>query len=263
MIRRLGNRRTAKRTFLVFVMAAIFLQNVQSVSAAALRHITLLENKTGPYYRTDINGPSKTNERIGQEYGPGLSNLRQFTYNREDSFEDEEESSFIYEESVNANTTIYVSQEDADLKRMEITSEPSNYRDENLAWRPIETTIEEADEAGDYPFHNETNTVRSYYGFNPAQNGILFVSDGLQLSYKPVFNEEQEAVQEPQVYENQILYPLSDEVNIRYTVHHGFIKEDIILNTPGSTNRFRYELHTNGRIEHSSTDSSFFLFYFL
>ncbi|MGP1376292.1 MAG: DUF6531 domain-containing protein [Bulleidia sp.] len=230
-------------------MAAIFLQNVQSVSAAALRHITLLENKTGPYYRTDINGPSKTNERIGPEYGPGLSNLRQFTYNREDSFEDEKESSFIYEESVNANTTIYVSQEDADLKRMEITSEPSNYRDENLAWRPIETTIEEADEAGDYPFHNETNTVRSYYGFNPEQNGILFVSDGLQLSYKPVFNEEQEAVQEPQVYENQILYPLSDEVNIRYTVHHGFIKEDILLNTPGSTNRFRYELHTNGRIE--------------
>lgn len=165
-------------------------------------------------------------------------NLQQF---EEVDGSSQKQEGFDEEEQIDEYTTVYVSQEDANLKRMVISGEPTNFKDENGEYQPIDTTIVEQERY----YQNETNLFSTYF-YRNIDEGILIEKNGVQVKYRPILSKNGEASHQG----NQIIYPFENGTNIRYTVEKGGIKEDIIYNEPNQSNVISYAIEvSNGWIE--------------
>lgn len=163
----------------------------------------------------------------------------------------ENEEGFVYEKSIDENIMIYQNQEEPELKQMIISQEPLNYV-ENGKLKPIDTQLVEAasSEASTYSLNrnqgwkNETNILKSYYP-SSVDEGIRFEYNETSLTIRPQVTSDNA----PTVQGSQVIYPLEDQVNLRYTVDNGKVSEDIMIYDKNASNTYQYHLSAeNGRI---------------
>ena len=79
---------------------------------------------------------------------------------------------------------------------------------------------------------------------DPAE-GITFTVKGKSLTLKSMMN----SAGQPVLQDNQIIYPMEGNVNLRYVIQPGVISEDIMIYSPEASSTYSYEVvFESGRI---------------
>lgn len=163
----------------------------------------------------------------------------------------ETEEGFVFEEAIDEYTSVYSSTEEEGLKQLVIGENPINAQ-VNQTFEPIDLSLNE-NVASTYSLRNHTgwtntnNTIQSAYPVNP-EDGITFTVRGRSLVLKSMLN----SAGEPVVQDNQIIYPMEGNVNLRYVIKPGQVSEDIMIYSKEASSTYRYEVFfESGRIASS------------
>ena len=163
----------------------------------------------------------------------------------------ETEEGFVFEEAIDEYTSVYTSTEEEGLKQLVIGESPINVQ-VNQTFEPIDLSLNE-NTASTYSFRNNTgwsntnNTIQSAYPVDPAE-GITFTVKGKSLTLKSMMN----SAGQPVLQDNQIIYPMEGNVNLRYVIQPGVISEDIMIYSPEASSTYSYEVvFESGRIASS------------
>lgn len=163
----------------------------------------------------------------------------------------ETEEGFVFEEAIDEYTSVYTSTEEEGLKQLVIGESPINVQ-VNQTFEPIDLSLNE-NTASTYSFRNNTgwsntnNTIQSTYPVDPAE-GITFTVKGKSLTLKSMMN----SAGQPVLQDNQIIYPMEGNVNLRYVIQPGVISEDIMIYSPEASSTYSYEVvFESGRIASS------------
>ena len=122
---------------------------------------------------------------------------------------------------------------------------PIHYRDSNGSWRDIDNTLTLKGDGKTY-----TNAANDYRVSLPktmgGDNPLKFTLDDAWLELAPLEgNYEKSAVQA-----NAILYEdVLPDVDVQYSAYDNQLKQDIILNAPGTPTSFSYRIETNLYLE--------------
>ena len=163
----------------------------------------------------------------------------------------ETEEGFVFEEAIDEYTSVYTSTEEEGLKQLVIGESPINVQ-VNQTFEPIDLSLNE-NTASTYSFRNNTgwsntnNTIQSTYPVDPAE-GITFTVRGKSLTLKSMLN----SAGQPVLQDNQIIYPMEGNVNLRYVIQPGVISEDIMIYRLEASSTYSYEVvFESGRIASS------------
>ncbi|MCQ4637796.1 DUF6531 domain-containing protein [Anaerovorax odorimutans] len=118
-----------------------------------------------------------------------------------------------------------------------ITDEPLTYKDENGKEKQVENDLVKA---GDH----YTNKAGSYDIHLPKEgSSIAIEQEDTSFKMAPDFGKLKDEV----VLENAIRYNnVAKNIDLQYTTHGDYVKEDIILNKPAELKEFRYILEGRG-----------------
>ena len=168
----------------------------------------------------------------------------------------EPDDGFVLEKTLNEQTVIYRNEEDPSLKQMIISDSVLAYQNQGR-YEMIETSLEKIQgSASTYGLRNDngwqniTNTLKSYYPVD-LEEGVRFTVDETSVNVKPLLNP----VQEPQLLDNQIIYPMEGQVNLRYTIGAGVVSEDIMIYHSEAANQYRYEVMVENGTLHASENA--------
>ena len=163
----------------------------------------------------------------------------------------ETEEGFVFEEAIDEYTSVYASTEEEGLKQLVIGESPINVQVDQ-SFEPISLALNE-NTASTYSLRNNTgwsnlnNTIQSTYPVDPAE-GITFTVKGKSLTLKSMMN----SAGQPVLQDNQIIYPMEGNVNLRYVIQPGVISEDIMIYSPEASSTYSYEVvFESGRIASS------------
>ena len=163
----------------------------------------------------------------------------------------ETEEGFVFEEAIDEYTSVYTSTEEEGLKQLVIGENPINAQ-VNQTFDPIDLSLNE-NTASTYSFRNNTgwsntnNTIQSAYPVDPAE-GITFTVRGKSLTLKSMLN----SAGQPVLQDNQIIYPIEGNINLRYIIQPGLISEDIMIYNSEASSTYNYEVvFESGRIASS------------
>ncbi|MBR5291028.1 MAG: hypothetical protein IKU28_08585 [Erysipelotrichaceae bacterium] len=161
------------------------------------------------------------------------------------------EEGFEFEQAIDEYTSVYSSIEEEGLKQLVIGENPINAQ-VNQTFEPIDLSLNE-NTASTYSFRNNTgwsntnNTIQSTYPVDPAE-GITFTVKGKSLTLKSMLN----SVGQPVLQDNQIIYPMERNVNLRYVIQPGLISEDIMIYSSEASSTYSYKVvFESGRIASS------------
>ena len=163
----------------------------------------------------------------------------------------EVEEGFEFEQAIDEYTSVYSSVEEEGLKQLVIGESPINAQ-VNQNFEPISLELNEST-SSTYSLRNNTgwlntnNTIQSAYPVDPA-DGITFTVRGRSLTLKSMLN----SAGQPVLQDNQIIYPMEGNVNLRYVIQPGLISEDIMIYNSEASSTYSYEVvFESGRIASS------------
>ena len=163
----------------------------------------------------------------------------------------EVEEGFEFEQAIDEYTSVYTSIEEEGLKQLVIGESPINAQ-VNQNFEPISLELNEST-SSTYSLRNNTgwlntnNAIQSAYPVDPA-DGITFTVRGRSLTLKSMLN----SAGQPVLQDNQIIYPMEGNVNLRYVIQPGLISEDIMIYNSEASSTYSYEVaFESGRIASS------------
>jgi hypothetical protein len=113
----------AKASVLSLLILSIFVTPINALSELVAKTQVALENKLGDYYGANINPENRStnNSVTALSFSPQANTL--FSYNPisfdpDTGYLPEEEDSFVLEEAIDENTSLYVSTTDSNLKKL-------------------------------------------------------------------------------------------------------------------------------------------------
>lgn len=221
-----------KKGILIALVFMMVFQSVESVSAINAMKVYEKYNERNTSVEIKDN---KVTEIIKDKLGKGIGNIIQFNQQGDNlSFIDEAGEEWV--DGIDESTSVYINHSDTTYKGIEISSVPLNY-EENGNYYPINPEIKESSEG----YENYTNVIETLFNNDISKDGILFTKDNISFRYIPLLN----SLKSPEANGNQIIYPFENNINIRYTVNNGIIKEDIIYNSLNDNNEVSYKLEIN------------------
>ncbi|WP_370774249.1 DUF6531 domain-containing protein [Holdemania massiliensis] len=149
---------------------------------------------------------------------------------------DSQPEDYTNPEIVDERTVIYTNKEDQNLKKM-VMGVIRNYKTEN-GFAPIDTQLTPAvnllSEEGQGIFvQNTANVVRSYYPAD-SKTGVVLEKDDVRITVIPQLKQ----IGEPSVEGAQLIYPMENQVNLRYTVMPAWVEEELVLYEKPAANTF-------------------------
>lgn len=140
---------------------------------------------------------------------------------------DPQPEDFADPEIVDERTVIYTNKEDQNLKKM-VMGVIRNYKTED-GFAPIDTQLTPAvnllsEEGRDVFVQNTANVVRSYYPAD-SQTGVVLEKDDVRVTVIPQLKQ----IGEPSVDGAQLIYPMENQINLRYTVMPAWVEEELVL----------------------------------
>ncbi len=140
---------------------------------------------------------------------------------------DPQPEDFADPEIVDERTVIYTNKEDQNLKKM-VMGVIRNYKTED-GFAPIDTQLTPAvnllsEEGRDVFVQNTANVVRSYYPAD-SQTGVVLEKDDVRVTVIPQLKQ----IGEPSAEGAQLIYPMENQINLRYTVMPAWVEEELVL----------------------------------
>ncbi|MFQ8581752.1 MAG: hypothetical protein ACLSA6_04050 [Holdemania massiliensis] len=158
-----------------------------------------------------------------------------------------EQSEYADPEIVDERTVIYTNKEDQNLKKM-VMGVIRNYKTEN-GFAPIDTQLTPAvnllsEDSTGYFVQNGTNVVRSYYPAD-SKTGIVLEKDEVRVTVIPQLKQ----IGEPTAEGAQLIYPMENQINLRYTVMPAWVEEELVLYEKPESNIFTSQISVeNGTV---------------
>ncbi|WP_206671726.1 GH-E family nuclease [Holdemania massiliensis] len=151
-----------------------------------------------------------------------------------------EQSEYADPEIVDERTVIYTSKEDQNLKKM-VMGVIRNYKTAD-GFAPIDTQLNPAvnllsEDSTGYFVQNGTNVVRSYYPAD-SKTGIVLEKDEVRVTVIPQLKQ----IGEPTAEGAQLIYPMENQINLRYTVMPAWVEEELVLYEKPESNIFTSQI---------------------
>ena len=247
-------KRIIKKILLIVFVTATLLQSIQEVEAANRKVIHLQENVYGDYYNQDINIDQHKNTGM-DVVEQSVTKLRYLNYFEQEEVEIVEEE-FEYLEAIDETTTLYVSKEDSNLKKLVIGTGVVNYQD-GESYQPINTEIIAEEPAGistlavsNTFYKNKTNTLTSVFGAQIHTDGLEYHKKDTVVEFVSSLIQEGD----PVVKGSEIIYPLEQDMVLKYQINRGSVKEELILIAPTSITEYSSTIQvTNGIVKETAT----------